>query len=77
LSYSQNLEGITSLSITGLKIKPLYTIFFFWWDGDLNLAFALAKEAPYHLSHTSSSFYSGYFGDRGGEGLMNFLPRLA
>jgi hypothetical protein len=35
----------------------------------------LAKQMFYCLSHTSSPFCSGYFGDGGG--LMKFLPRLA
>jgi hypothetical protein len=34
----------------------------------------LAKQALYHLNHTPSSFYSGYFGDGG---LMNSLPEMA
>jgi hypothetical protein len=37
-------------------------------------AFTLAKQALYHLSHTSSPFCSGYFGD--GD-IANYLPRLA
>jgi hypothetical protein len=36
--------------------------------------FTLAKQVLYRLSHTSSPFCSGYFGDGG---LMNYLPRLA
>jgi hypothetical protein len=35
-------------------------IFFF-----TGLGFELRKQALYHLSHTSSTFYSGYFRDRG------------
>jgi hypothetical protein len=31
---------------------------------DLTRDFALTKQALYHLSHTSSPFCSGYFGDR-------------
>jgi hypothetical protein len=33
----------------------------------------LSKQVLYCLRHTSSSFCSGYFGDR----VSNFLPRLA
>jgi hypothetical protein len=36
--------------------------------------FALAKQALYHLSHTSSPFYCGYFGVGG---LMNYSLGLA
>jgi hypothetical protein len=35
--------------------------------------FVLAKQVLYCLSHTSSLFWSAYFGDRG---LVNYLPRL-
>jgi hypothetical protein len=34
----------------------------------------LAKQVLYHLTQTSSPFWSDYFGDRG---LMNYFPRLA
>jgi hypothetical protein len=37
---------------------------FCWQYCDLNSGFAFAKQALYHLSHTSSLFCSGYFGDR-------------
>jgi hypothetical protein len=40
----------------------------------LNWGFALAKQALYHLSHTSSPFCCGYFED-GVSGTI--LPRLA
>jgi hypothetical protein len=36
--------------------------------------FARAKQVLYRLSHTSSPFCSGYFGDGG---LSNYLPRVA
>jgi hypothetical protein len=39
--------------------------------------FTLTKQKFYHLSHTSSPFYSGYFGDGGRRSLTNYLPRLA
>jgi hypothetical protein len=34
----------------------------------------LAKQIPYHLTHISSLFYFGYFGDGG---LMNYFLGLA
>jgi hypothetical protein len=34
----------------------------------------LAKQAFYHLSHNSSPFCSGYFGDGG---VLNYFPGLA
>jgi hypothetical protein len=40
----------------------------------LNSGLALAKQALYHLSHTSNPLFSGYFG---AEGFGNYLPRLA
>jgi hypothetical protein len=36
--------------------------------------FMLAKQVIYHLRHTSSLFFSGYFADGG---LKNYLPCLA
>jgi hypothetical protein len=48
--------------------------FFFCETGVWTQGFILAKQAPYHLNHTSSLFCSGCFGDRG---LMNSLPLLA
>jgi hypothetical protein len=39
----------------------------------LNQGFALIKQSLYYLSHTSSPFCSGYFGDGG---LTNYLPGL-
>jgi hypothetical protein len=41
------------------------------WIGVWTQSFTLAKQVPYHLSHTSSPFCSAYFGDRG---LSNYLP---
>jgi hypothetical protein len=35
--------------------------------------FVLAKQVLYNLSHTSSTFCSGYLGDGG---LVNYLPKL-
>jgi hypothetical protein len=46
----------------------IYSFFFFFGGTH---CYALAKQALYHLSHTSSPFFSGYFGDGG---LMNYLP---
>jgi hypothetical protein len=48
--------------------------FFFKWDWVWTQSFVLAKQVLYYLSHTSSPFYSGYFGDGS---LTNYLPRLA
>jgi hypothetical protein len=45
-------------------------------DGDqsLNSGLCTCKADTYHLSHTSSPFGSGYFGDRS---FGNYFPRLA
>jgi hypothetical protein len=52
----------------GSPVSPpqLQINFFFpftWWDWGLNQNFALAKQTLYCLSHTSSSFCSGYLRD--------------
>jgi hypothetical protein len=52
---------------------PLFFSFSFWLDWGLNSGLQLAKQALYLLSHTSSPFCCGYFGDGG---LVNYLPRL-
>jgi hypothetical protein len=39
-------------------------LFYFFFFLFLGLGFALAKQVLYHLSHTSSPFCSGYFGDK-------------
>jgi hypothetical protein len=47
---------------------PLFIIiiiFFFWQHWGLNSVFMLVSQELYCLSHASSPFYSGYFGDRG------------
>jgi hypothetical protein len=44
--------------------------FTFYGTGVGTQGFELAKQAPYHLSHTTSPFFSGYFADGG---LMNNL----
>jgi hypothetical protein len=45
----------------------------FLWDWGQTQGFMLAKQAFYHLSHTPSSFCSGYSGDGG---LKNYLPEV-
>jgi hypothetical protein len=49
--------------------------FFFFFDGTRvwTQGFVLAKQMLYCLSHSSSPFFSGYFGDKG---LEDYLPRL-
>jgi hypothetical protein len=42
-----------------------YFILLFWWDWGLSLELHAYKAALYLLSHTSSSFFFGYFGDGG------------
>jgi hypothetical protein len=37
--------------------------FLFWWNWGLNSGLHGCKQVCYHLSHTSSPFSSGYFGD--------------
>jgi hypothetical protein len=50
--------------------------FFFWWDWGMNLGLCTCKQVLLNnLSHASSPFWSGYFGDCGG-GPMNYLPGL-
>jgi hypothetical protein len=56
------------------NIWRLKNILYFLWDWGLNSGLHTAKQALYHLNHTSSLFCSGYFGD--GD-LMNYFPRLA
>jgi hypothetical protein len=46
---------------SALKQNIDHDLFFFWWNWDLN--FLLTKQALYYLRHTSSPFFSGYFGD--------------
>jgi hypothetical protein len=42
----------------------LFFVLLLGWDWGLNFEeFMLAKQVLYHLSHSSSSFCSGYFGD--------------
>jgi hypothetical protein len=38
-------------------------LFFFGWTGVLTQGFIFVKQALYHLSHISSAFCSGYFGN--------------
>jgi hypothetical protein len=52
-------------------VFKLILLFFF---GDLNSGIMLAKQALYHLSHTSRPFCSAYFWRWG---LENYLPGLA
>jgi hypothetical protein len=59
----------------GEKLLFLFVCLFF--GGVLGFEFSsshLQKQAVYHLSHASSPFCSGYFGD---VGLTNYFPRLA
>jgi hypothetical protein len=49
-----------------------YYYYYYWWDWGLKFAFA--KQALYHLNHTSSPFCCGYFGDGV---LKNYFPGLA
>jgi hypothetical protein len=69
-----------------LQIQPLVSALSLHYPSKLNLFFFLLglgfelivshlqNRAPYHLSHTSSPFCSGYFGDGC---LANYLPWLA
>jgi hypothetical protein len=62
---------MNEIHIGGKKIKR---ILFFGETGVLTQDLALAKQVLYHLSHTSSPFCSGYFGD---EFLRAIFPGLA
>jgi hypothetical protein len=42
----------------------LFILFLSWWYWSLNSGLAFARQALSCLSHTSSPFYSDYFGDR-------------
>jgi hypothetical protein len=47
----------------GWQVAALWVSLFFSWTEFEIMIFALAKQELYHLSHTSSPFCSGYFGD--------------
>jgi hypothetical protein len=51
-----------------------FIIFFVGVGLGFELSFIFAKQVLYYLSHTSSPFFSGYFGDGG---IKNYLSRLA
>jgi hypothetical protein len=53
--------------------KPGLVLLFFGGTGVWTQGFTLTKQVLHHLSHTSSPFCSGYFGD----GVLNYLRRLA
>jgi hypothetical protein len=72
-------KQVTNLPFIGLNlfsIKWLEANFFFFFcrTGVWTHSFTFAKQVLYCLSHTSSPFYSVYFGDGG---LTNYLPELA
>jgi hypothetical protein len=47
-----------------IYLRSLESLFFIFCEGlNAGLAKCLAKQVLYHLSHTSSPFCSGYFGD--------------
>jgi hypothetical protein len=55
-------------------VTVFFFFFFFLWDLGLNTQdFTLTKQVLYHLSYTSSPFYSGYFGDGRGRGVSGTL----
>jgi hypothetical protein len=56
-----------------------FLAFIFWWDWGLTWGFVLAWQALHHLTYTSSTFCSGYFGDGvslypGQPGLQSCFP---
>jgi hypothetical protein len=51
--------GLYILSASLVTQEQANSFFFFWWTQ----GFVLAKQVLYHLSHTSSPFCCGYFGD--------------
>jgi hypothetical protein len=70
------LQGLSSSGLLRINLIIIIIIFFFFLVGlvfELR-ALHLAKQALYLLSHASSSFCSGYFGDGG---LANYVPGLA
>jgi hypothetical protein len=90
LFFFSSSDWITSIDLTSVLLIYLFLLLYFstpeflydflfmipdllvclfWTQG-----FALAKHVLYHLSHTSSPFCSGYFGDGG---LENYLLGLA
>jgi hypothetical protein len=52
------------LNPSSMAVRPaVFFLFFFGGTVILMQGFVLAKQALYHLCHTSSPFCSGYFGD--------------
>jgi hypothetical protein len=61
-SEQQGTPWANTLAILSVSLSLFF--FFFLLVLDLNSGVCpLAKQALYHLSHTCSLFYSGYFGD--------------
>jgi hypothetical protein len=54
-------DNVASLTVSGLREAEAAVSFCFCCTGVLAQGFALAWQTLYHLSHASSSFYSGYF----------------
>jgi hypothetical protein len=66
-------KGIQSNSgIVDEQSKVFLFIYFTFLCGTrvLTKGFALVRQVLYHLSHTSSPFFSGYFGDGGSHELF-------
>jgi hypothetical protein len=70
-AYSE-LLAFPFLLIYLFYVFLFYLLFFLLWDWGLNLGLH-TKQALYHLSHISSPFFSGYFGDRARENCLTGL----
>jgi hypothetical protein len=70
---SVTLSLSLSLSISKYHFV-LYFPPFLWWDWGVNSGLCTAKQVLYFLSHLSSLFFAGDFGDGGH---VNLLPGLA
>jgi hypothetical protein len=55
-------RNIIKNTITPGNFQLVY--FFFWWYYGLSSSLMLARQVPFYLNHTSSSFCFSYFSDR-------------
>jgi hypothetical protein len=72
--FSMTMAWCPDFSSSFLPFQPLLWLDFFFFLVVLGFELMLARQVLYCLSHTSSAFFPGYFGD--GD-LMNYLPGLA
>jgi hypothetical protein len=58
------IPGLVQEFLSNKSHRDVSFFFLFGRTGIWTQGFTLAKQTVYHLSHISSPFYSGYFGDR-------------